>query len=300
MSTAATASAIASSPVAAARGRRGRARASTRSTRATPASARRSARATGSRPTRSRRAARAGAGRTAARARTPGRASPSSRPRSGTSRPRSPGGRAGPPRRREEVRVERADRRGVLADLGPAGVCDRAREQRPLQLVGEDPGRRDARRLPGVERQQDEVRHQQRVGRQQAVEQCGLRLRQRSTPRMTRGSTSTSRRTKRQSISRDAQARTISSRRSFGAFGIVTKTMSGRVRSRTLESSSSPRRREHRSAAGLAAVDRRRRTRRLVRPVSRAARAACCVPCGPRRRSGRAVLRRCAPVRCRG
>ena len=90
------------------------------------------------------------------------------------------------------------------------------------------------RRLPRVERQQDEVRHQQRVGRQQAVEQCG------SSAASTVDAEDDTRIDV--DLAPDEAAVDLARRRrpgrarrarSFGAFGIVTKTMSGRVRSST-------------------------------------------------------------------
>ena len=145
-------------------------------------------------------------------------------------------------------------------------------------------GRRDARRLPRVERSAGPGTPRA-AGRPRAGGRatCASRLASTlSTPRMTRGSTSTSRRTKRQSISRAAQARTISSRRSVGAFGIVTKTMSGRVRSSTASmlavASGNANAVQPPASQPRVVVDERRRR---VRPASRAARAACCGPLRP-------------------
>ena len=85
-------------------------------------------------------------------------------------------GRAEPPRRREEVRVERAERDGVAAEL------ERARGGRPPRDSAahcsssmKSHGRRVLRRLPRVEDQQDDVGDEQRIRREQPVEPSAAR-----------------------------------------------------------------------------------------------------------------------------
>ncbi len=143
---------------------------------------------------------------------------------------------AEPPGRRDHVRVERRRMRVVQTQLGDAVMGDAARQTRPLELVGEEPRRGVLRRLPGVQDEKHDVGDDERVRGEGPVESrpaaaFGIQAHGRSGARTIRGSTSTSRLTNRHVTSRAAQATTIFSNSSWGASGIVTKTMSGCRRS---------------------------------------------------------------------
>ena len=61
----------------------------------------------------------------------------------------------------------------LAAARGLAGLGDRARELRELELVGEDRRHRTSRRLPRVQRREAEVDDEERHGRQEAREEVG-------------------------------------------------------------------------------------------------------------------------------
>src|SRR5947208_5437663 len=123
-----------------------------------------------------------------------------------------------------------------------AGLRDRAGELRQLELVTEQPRRAVAPCLPRVDDAEPEKHREERkrgeepVGeRPVAVCRAGARRDQAhslAAPRTTRGSRSVSRRTNRQGTSACAQLPTTTSSRSRPAFGIVTRTVSGRTEPR--------------------------------------------------------------------
>src|SRR5207253_4973971 len=99
------------------------------------------------------------------------------------------------PERRDHVGVDRLEERRLAAPRRMPGGLDRARELRPLELVGEGP-----RRLPGpcldeVEGESEENEAEERDRGEEAVE-ARPPAHSAVLPRMTRGSRSISRRTK--------------------------------------------------------------------------------------------------------
>ncbi len=129
-----------------------------------------------------------------------------------------------------------------------ARLCDRPRELRHLELVAVQPDRDVPGGLPAVEHAEPEVDREDRHGREQPVDPrprdcrgaCACDAHSAADPRTTTGSRSRSRRTNRHVTPAAAQAATTASSRSRPASGIVTSTMSGRVRSSTCAISDVP------------------------------------------------------------
>src|SRR5439155_668297 len=154
-----------------------------------------------------------------------------------------------PPERRDQIRVERVEAGRMIPLGGVPGLGDRPRDLCELELVGEEPRRDVAARLPAVEHTKPEEGAGERDRPVEAIDR-GNRNRGRSfhygcaTPSTTSGSRSVSRRTKRHGTSAFTQARTIASRRSAGACGMVTSTESGWVTARIRSMSTVPPRTE--------------------------------------------------------
>src|SRR4029079_15856674 len=122
--------------------------------------------------------------------------------------------RMDPPERRDQVWVERLEADRLTASRGVTGVGDRTRDLRPLELVAEDRRGLPDRRFPREKRQHDERRDGVRNRREEAVETRRALVHSLPAPSTTRGSRSTSRRTKRHVTWWRSAARTITSSRS--------------------------------------------------------------------------------------
>ena len=215
-------------------------------------------------------------------------------------------GRVDPPERRDQVRVERLEEDRLAAPRRMAGRGDRARELRPLELVGEEPRRLPRPRLDEVEGRRRAGRAPRRGRRQDPVEPaCAPRG---GSPRPRPRPCSLGRRTEHDArievdlapheLACDAGLRARVDDRVEPLARRVRDRHEDDVGLRALEQprqlggrcrGPAPRGRGAGGAAGC-----RRRSRRRARPRSREARASGCARCGPRRRSASG-----APVRSR-
>ena len=143
--------------------------------------------------------------------------------------------RVDPPERCDQKRVQRLEADRLAAPGRVAGGRDRARDLRPLELVGGDRRRPPDRCLPEEQRRGAQARRSRTggprgSGRETTACAGAGAAHSASAPSTTRGSRSISRRTNRHSTPAAAQASMIASSRSRSASGIVTSTMSGASR----------------------------------------------------------------------
>ena len=138
---------------------------------------------------------------------------------------------AQPPGRRGQVREQR-DARRRLAGAGPkgrlAGVGDRARKLRELDLVAEEGGVIAPRRLPRIERSEHDVRDEERPQATKARRgRASLRIGRAHSAEISTSDgwlISVRLRTSRHGTPAAAHAETTAFRRSAGTSGIVTST----------------------------------------------------------------------------